>query len=96
MSNEVVAQITQIVSDFQTKIMKRQLGLQSAESDYMRLLQTHASLGALKGRLQEIMALRLDLRTQDILTSRKVESLMTPEQTEKWKAIQARLRGGAK
>ncbi|GMU56132.1 MAG: hypothetical protein AMXMBFR33_52780 [Candidatus Xenobia bacterium] len=95
------------LSDTQVADVKRTLELFKSEIKAYRsqLLETEQSLAArvkAGGSIEEIKAdlrqssdLHFQLRYLDVVTSRKVEAILSPDQMARWREIQQKKRGQA-
>lgn len=76
-----------IWGDFQGQMTRLKAKLQVAELDLSDLLKSRASLEVVKAKLQESEKLRVDLRFADIEASRKIEGVLSRDQSKKWQEI---------
>lgn len=68
--------------------------LQQAEKLVSQQTASQAPLPQLQSSVEHAEDLRTQLRFQDVTTSRKVRTLLTPEQWERWQQIKRKNSGG--
>lgn len=93
------AQITEIgeaLKSFQTTITEQRKLLTQYETEYSKLLSDHAPLEQIKQKLRQVTDTNFNLRYADVLTSRKVEGILSADQMSKWRAMQAKVRSAPK
>lgn len=93
LSDKQVADIGAALKSFQTTMVEQRKLLMKYEGEYSKLVSDHAPLDQVKQKLRQVTDTNFNLRYADVLTSRKVESIMTGDQIAKWRAIQAKVRG---
>lgn len=91
LSDEQVAAVTATLDQFKTQLKAYQDKLVANEKDLQLLLQQKADIEKLKTTLRTSSDLAFQMQYLDVVTSRKVEAIMTPEQLKKWHDIQLRL-----
>lgn len=96
LSKQQVTDIVTALKRFQDDGTTGRLKLMAAECETAALIQRHADLVDIKDSLKQLTDLRYDLRVLDVETSRKVESILSPDQYAKWQAIQVRERSKSK
>lgn len=94
LTDEQINGVAEALKNFQETIKTQKSLMVTYEQDYRKLLKDHAPLPEIKQKLRQIADVRFNLRYADVVTSRKVEGLMTAEQLKKWRAIQAKVRSG--
>lgn len=88
LSDSQVSDIKDTINGFQKNVIQFRSKLQVTELDIQDLLQKKADLTAIKTKLSESAEIQVDLRMADIETARKIDSILTPDQIKKWRAIQ--------
>jgi len=58
------------------------------QQDLYKMIDSGADLKQIKGKLEKISAINLDISYTDIVTSRNIEKILTKEQMKKWKELQ--------
>ncbi len=96
LTQEQIDQVAEALKNFQETINTQRKAMVQYEKDYTELLKSHAPLPEIKQKLIQIEGARTKLRYADVVTSRKVESIMSEEQMTKWRGIQAKVRGAGK
>lgn len=92
LSEAQVNSVRDALVGFQKTIKTEREALAQQEKEFQSLLQAEAPLADIKAKLRQISDTRFNLRYADVLTSRRVKEALTPEQMEKWRAIQAKVR----
>ncbi|MFN8611523.1 MAG: hypothetical protein U0931_28510 [Vulcanimicrobiota bacterium] len=90
LGTEQRAQISQALGDLRDQMLscqQKNLALQKALS---QLLRNHAPLPEIRKKFEEISANEVDAKMADVITARKIQDVLTPEQFENWKAIQVK------
>jgi Spy/CpxP family protein refolding chaperone len=87
--------IVAVLNGFKSTVDTEQKQLLADEQDFQKLIASHADLATIKAKLQQIADLRVKVRLVDVETSRKIEGVLTPEQLNKWRAIQAKARAAS-
>ncbi|MEW6283000.1 MAG: hypothetical protein AB1758_30585 [Candidatus Eremiobacterota bacterium] len=88
LSDQQIQDVVATLNQFKTELEAYQQKLVAAEKDFQKLLEQHADLEAIKAKLRESADLRFQIRYLDVVTSRKVEAILSPEQMSKWREIQ--------
>ena len=96
LTDKQVTEIKETLTNFQTNVLKLRNAWIKSEVGYKKLIQDHASLEDIKKHLIVNAQLRVNMRYLDVVTSRKVEKILKPEQLEKWKALQTKMRAQQK
>ncbi len=89
LTDQQIADIKTTLTNFQKSILSQRQQLQRQEAEFQNLLRERAALAEIKKKLREIGETRFQLRYQDVLTSRKVEQILSASQLEQWRSIQA-------
>lgn len=92
LSDQQVADIRQAVEALVKQARLQQARLVIAADELETLNSAEADLKDIRAKLMEIATLQVDMRYNDIATSRKINGLMTPAQLAKWKKIQEQAR----
>lgn len=95
LTDKQIADIRDALKNFQVTIVEQRKLLTQYEGEYSKLVAEKAPLDQIKQKLRQVTDTNFNLRYADVLTSRKVESILTPEQMTKWRDIQAKVRGSA-
>lgn len=88
LSTEQRAQIVQALSglrDQMASCRERNVVLQKSLS---QLLRSHAPLPEIRKKFEEISSNEVDAKMADVSTARQIQEILTPDQFERWKAIQ--------
>lgn len=88
LSTEQRAQIVQALSGLRDQLAscrERNLVLQKNLS---QLLRAHAPLPEIRKKFEEISSNEVDAKMADVSTARQIQEILTPDQFERWKAIQ--------
>lgn len=96
LTQQQIDQVAEALKNFQETINSQRNAMVQYEKEYTELLKAHAPLPEIKQKLIQIEGARTKLRYADVVTSRKVESIMSEEQMTKWRGIQAEVRGANK
>lgn len=87
-----VSDITEALRSFKTNVTEQRKLLTQSEQEYSKLVSDHAPLDQVKQKLRQVTDANFNLRYADVLTSRKVEGILSTEQLSKWRDIQAKVR----
>jgi Spy/CpxP family protein refolding chaperone len=88
LSSDQRTQIVEALDDLRKQMVscqERNLALQKGLS---QLLRNHAPLPEIRKKFEEIGNNEVDAKMADVSTARKIQEILTPEQFERWKAIQ--------
>lgn len=96
MSDKQVEDIKKTLQEFQENMVKLRKAWIGSELAYKKMIEEHASLDDIKKQLIQNANLRANMRFYDVVTSRKVEGLLTAEQLKKWKSLQTEMRAPKK
>lgn len=91
-----IKDIQEALKAFQVTIVEQRKLLKQYEEEYGKLVSEKAPLDQIKQKLRQVTDTNFNLRYADVLTSRKVESILTVEQMTKWRDIQAKVRSAPK
>lgn len=83
-------QIGQALKELRNQLVQcqqRNATLQKAAND---LLRAHAPLPQIRRKFEEMSAIEVDAKMVDISTARKIQEILTADQFERWKTIQAK------
>ena len=92
LSDSQVNDITLALKSFQDTVNQQKALLQRYEKDYSNQLKSHAPLPEIKQKLKQLSEVRFQLRYADVVTSRKVEKILSASQMKAWKLIQTKVR----
>lgn len=73
---------------FQKESLRLRSKLQVSELDFQDLLEKKADIDTIKQKLTEIADLQVQMELANIETARKIDGVLTDDQTNKWKEIQ--------
>lgn len=96
LTDEQVNGVAEALKSFQETVNTQRKLLIQYEKEYRELLAAHAPLPEIKQKLRQVADTRFNLRYADVVTSRKVEQVMSEEQLKKWREIQAKVRAARK
>lgn len=85
-----VTAIKEAISAFQKEVVRLRSKLQVVELDVQDLIQKKGKITLIKTKLKESADLQVEVRLADIETARKIDGILSAEQTKKWKEIQKR------
>jgi hypothetical protein len=83
-----VDKIRRTLGGFAQETQAKRRAYAEADKEYANLVNSRASLEAIKSQLQASMQLQFELRWLDVVTARKIEAIMTPAQLAKWHELQ--------
>lgn len=92
LSDKQIADIREALKNFQATIVEQRKLLTQYEGEYSKLVAEKAPLDQIKQKLRQVTDTGFNLRYADVLTSRKVESILTADQMTKWREIQSKAR----
>ena len=92
LSDKQIADIREALKNFQATIVEQRKLLTQYEGEYSKLVSEKAPLDQIKQKLRQVTDTGFNLRYADVLTSRKVESILTADQMTKWRDIQTKAR----
>jgi hypothetical protein len=92
LSDDQVKAIQEALKAFQVTIIEQRKLLVQYEGEYANLVAEKAPLEQIKQKLRQVTDTNFNLRYADVLTSRKVESILTAQQLSRWRQIQAKVR----
>jgi len=58
------------------------------QKNLSQLLRAHAPLPEIRKKFEEISSNEVDAKMADVSTARQIQEILTPDQFERWKAIQ--------
>ncbi|MBI4861876.1 MAG: hypothetical protein HY815_16705 [Candidatus Riflebacteria bacterium] len=93
LSDAQVARVKETVASLQAEVSRLLRKVAVAERDYLALVEREAPLDRLESKLQEMAALQVQLRMQDLSASRTINAILTPQQLDRWREIQRAARG---
>jgi hypothetical protein len=96
LTDQQIKDIGDALKAFHKTISEQRKLLVQYEGEYAKLVADKAPLDQIKQKLRQVTDTNFNLRYADVLTSRKVEGVLSPEQLARWRDIQARVRGPAK
>lgn len=96
LSEEQVQTVNKTLELFKTSLKTYQDKLLANEKELQILLAQKADLERVKTALRLSSDLLFQMQYLDVVTSRKVEAIMTPEQLKKWQDIQQKLKAEKK
>ncbi len=88
LSDEQVADVKRTLDRFKSEIKAYQSSLVETEQSLVDMINQGGSIQEIKARLRQSSDLRFQLRYLDVVTSRKVEAILTAEQMARWREIQ--------
>lgn len=87
-----VKSIQQVMDDYRKQAGPLDANVRSAEAQANADLTSHADLPAIKAHLKAYYDARFELHYADLASGRRLESLLTKEQLERWRTLQAEAR----
>lgn len=91
-----IKEIGDALKNFQTTITEQRKLLTQFEGEYSKLVSDHAPLEQVKQKLRQLTDVNFNLRYADVLTSRKVEGILSTDQLTRWREIQTKVRSAPK
>lgn len=92
LTDKQVTDIRDALKSFQVTVVEQRKLLTQYEGEYSKLVAAKAPLDQIKQKLRQVTDTNFNLRYADVLTSRKVESILTADQIARWRDIQAKVR----
>jgi Spy/CpxP family protein refolding chaperone len=83
------------IDHLQRTMENGQKKIQQLEMEYRKLLESNPPIEDARKKLQEIANQGVEVRLQDLITSRKITATLTPAQLAHWREIQSRRASGA-
>lgn len=81
--------LKKVLEDFQVYFTDKKKTLTTLQTDLGDMITKKEDIKKIRKQLENMARIQVDASCFDIETSRKVESVLTPNQMAKWKAIQA-------
>jgi hypothetical protein len=91
-----IKEIGEALKAFQTTMVEQRKLLTQYEGEYSKLVSERAPLDQVKQKLRQVTDVNFNLRYADVLTSRKVEGILSADQLTRWREIQAKVRKAPK
>ena len=88
MTDEQEKNLNAILEEFQQYFNAKKDSLVAVEKEIADLVTSKGSLETIKAKIDDLAKLKAEVTFKDIETSRRVESVLKPEQIEQWKKIQ--------
>lgn len=95
LSDRQVADVKRTLDLFKSEIKAYQSQLVETERSLAARVKAGASIEKIKADLRQSSDLHYQLRYLDVVTSRKVEAILSPDQMARWREIQQTKRGQA-
>jgi len=95
LSDRQVQKMKSLLARFQSNLVAAQKRLCAAESQLKVAIDREAPIDQVREKLARIGSIQLEMRLEDVETSRKVNAVLTEDQLENWRKIQAHSRGTA-
>ena len=92
LSDDQEAKMKTALNELNVAVNAGRTKINKLETEYRTLLEKDPSVPVARAKLQEIAAAQVDLRLTDLMTSRRITGVLTPDQLEKWRAIQVKMR----
>lgn len=96
LSDRQVADVKRTLDLFKSEIKAYQSQLVETERSLAARIKAGAPIEEIKTDLRQSSDLRFQLRYLDVVTSRKVEAILSPDQMARWREIQQTKRGQAR
>jgi len=77
-----------LLYDEQTALDTDNDTLKALGTELSKMIDSKADMQLIKGKLEEISKIQVEISYRNIENGRKVEEILTPDQLEKWRAIQ--------
>lgn len=88
LSDAQVADIKKAIVDLDKQVRTEQERLKPLDARLNEQMAKDASLDDLRTTLQQVAVVQIDIRLADVMTSRKINALLKPEQLQRWRQIQ--------
>ncbi len=95
LSDTQVADVKRTLELFKSEIKAYQSQLLETEQSLAARVKAGGSIEEIKADLRQSSDLHFQLRYLDVVTSRKVEAILSPDQMARWREIQQKKRGQA-
>jgi len=82
------ADLKKALGDYQAYFAEKNKKLAPLQAELGEMIKKKDDIKKIRKQLEKLSAIQVDANCFDIETSRKVDSILTPEQTAKWNAIQ--------
>ena len=80
--------LKKILGDYQNYFAEKNKKLAPLQAELGEMIKRKDDIKKIRKQLEKMSVIQVDANCFDIETSRKVDSILTPEQTAKWNAIQ--------
>jgi Spy/CpxP family protein refolding chaperone len=87
LTDEQESKIKALLYDDQSLMNTSRSTLNARGTELGQLIKDKANMKLIKSKLEEISKIQVEMTCKDIENSRKIDSILTPVQIEKWKAI---------
>jgi hypothetical protein len=88
LTEEQVGLMKRVVAEFEGLLADARQRLGKLNAHLVEQVQAEGPLDQIKGTLEEIAAIQIQVRMADIRTSRAINHILSPEQLRKWRAMQ--------
>jgi hypothetical protein len=85
-----VQKIREHLSTFRKQLLETRALQRPLQDEVSRLIKEEAPLPEIRQRLTRLAEIQVQSQLQDVVTARSISGLLTKEQLQQWKAIQAR------
>lgn len=92
MSDKQVEEMKGLMTNFQKVLGEKGAQLNALRQDLATMIKDKKDVPAIREQLQKIANLQVEASVFDVETSRKIDAVLTPAQTTKWKALQETFR----
>lgn len=80
--------LKKIINDFQQYLTDKRQELNGLRDDLNKMMTNKESLKAIRGKLEQIAKIQVDISYTDIETARKTEGVLSAKQLDDWRKIQ--------
>jgi len=92
LTDDQIAKMKGELQTLQTNVTNSRAKLKALEDDFTAIIKAEGSAEEAEAKLKEIAAATVTMRLNDFATSKRINGIMSAEQKQKWRAIQASLR----
>ena len=91
LTDDQITRMKAAVQSLQEKLVDLAKSEDQAGSEVHELVLSNADMKLIRAKLHVVADIEVERQASDIETSRAISQVMTPDQQEKWRAIQVRL-----
>jgi Spy/CpxP family protein refolding chaperone len=88
LTSDQINKLKAVSTEYQQNALVYQRNSMYLSKEFNELIQQNAGIDALKYKLQQIADFKVEIDINEIILSRRINSILTKEQLDKWKNIQ--------